>query len=881
MAMSLENLVASPVAAKGPKEFSSLELMNVVWILFSSGSISNIDEGESSCRNTSNHEIISGVVGAPSSVTSIQVAHLLRLFKIPQVSFFSTSPELSNKQRFEYFSRTIPSDQNQVRAMVEIIKMLNWTYISILYEESNYGIKGFEELETLLSANDICIAVKEKLAKDSGTADKATYDHIVDSLLTKPTARGVVIFASDQEVASVMRAVQRRNATERFTWIGSDGWSARALVSTGNEKAVEGTLSVQPRANQVAGFKEYFNSLTIENNKRNPWFVEFWEHVFDCRWPGSPATPHNMHHTKRCTGTEKMTNTEFEGQLQFVSDAVFAFAYAFRDLHRDLCGKTRGLCAKMMPVEGQMLLPYLRNVSFTGLSGDQFQFDSNGDGPARYAILHYKQIAPGHWEWIEVGKYENQVLHLNMSAIQYKYHKRDIPESVCSRPCQKGEKKTYVEGEICCWHCINCTQFEILNPNDDTQCYECKQGELPNSDKTKCEPLPEDYLQPTQAIAIGAMAFATAGICITGFIIAMYVKNHDTPVVRASSRELSYVLLSGIFMCYGLTFILVLRPTHIVCGVQQFMTGFCFTVVYSALFTKTNRIARIFEAGKKSAKRPSFISPKSQLLICAGLVFVQVIVNVIWMLVQPPVARNHYPTPYDNLFVCEAFIEFDYMIAFAYPILLIVSCTVYAVLTRKIPEDYNESKYIGFAMYTTCIIWLAFVTIYFVTAAHIQLRIVTTCISVSLSATVAMVCLFTPKMYVIILHPEKNVRQSMMKNNKQYSAINKGGPGAAKIVTRPPVQTVSTATQYEDMTATEVEETTQTVGKSSPNSLCIPDGNPPMQTAASTISEQFHQQLAAPPAPAPQPPPPPAAASAATAALEQQPPPPPASEAAI
>ncbi len=50
------------------------------------GSISNIDEGESSCRNNSNHEVISGVVGAPSSVTSIQVAHLLRLFKIPQVS---------------------------------------------------------------------------------------------------------------------------------------------------------------------------------------------------------------------------------------------------------------------------------------------------------------------------------------------------------------------------------------------------------------------------------------------------------------------------------------------------------------------------------------------------------------------------------------------------------------------------------------------------------------------------------------------------------------------------------------------------------------------------------------------------------------------------
>jgi ABC-type branched-subunit amino acid transport system substrate-binding protein len=58
-----------------------------------------------------------------------------------QVSFFSTSPELSNKQRFEFFSRTIPSDHYQVKAMVDIVILMGWSYISIIYEESNYGIK--------------------------------------------------------------------------------------------------------------------------------------------------------------------------------------------------------------------------------------------------------------------------------------------------------------------------------------------------------------------------------------------------------------------------------------------------------------------------------------------------------------------------------------------------------------------------------------------------------------------------------------------------------------------------------------------------------------------------------------------------------------------
>ena len=129
------------------------------------GSISNVEDGGWTCkdgskaeRDTEKRVVVSGVVGASSSVTSIQVANLLRLFKIPQVwqvnqkisihsvlelqiSFFSTSPELSNKQRFEYFSRTIPSDHFQTLAMAELVKLFGWKYISVVYEESSYGVK--------------------------------------------------------------------------------------------------------------------------------------------------------------------------------------------------------------------------------------------------------------------------------------------------------------------------------------------------------------------------------------------------------------------------------------------------------------------------------------------------------------------------------------------------------------------------------------------------------------------------------------------------------------------------------------------------------------------------------------------------------------------
>ena len=74
-------------------------------------------------------------------------------------------------------------------------------------------------------------------------------------------------------------------------------------------------------------------------------------------------------------------------------------------------------------------------------------------------------------------------------------------------------------------------------------------------------------------------------------------------------------------------------------------------------------------------------------------------------------------------FIFQASVNATYMVAFTYPICLVIVCTVYAIKTRKIPEAFNESKYIGFSMYTTCVVWLAFIPIYLATASKTYLRI--------------------------------------------------------------------------------------------------------------------------------------------------------------
>lgn len=225
--------------------------------------------------------------------------------------------------------------------------------------------------------------MKATLPKDSDVARYQEYDDIVDSLLTKPKAVGVVIYGSDQEVQGLVRAIRRKNATGKFTFIGSDGWSARELVyENGYENEILGTVSVQPAASPIDGFKEYFENLTVETNNRNPWFYEMWEHVFKCRYSSKPETLFNRNHSKKCTGKENLNPDPYayEKQLQFVSDATMVFAYALRDYFEGQCGNDEH-CIRCHHdtyeyrddctvgdegINGAVLRDYIQNVSFTG-----------------------------------------------------------------------------------------------------------------------------------------------------------------------------------------------------------------------------------------------------------------------------------------------------------------------------------------------------------------------------------------------------------------------------------------------------------------------------------------------------------------------------------
>ncbi|XP_072257847.1 metabotropic glutamate receptor 3 [Pyxicephalus adspersus] len=720
---------------------------------FVRASLTKVDEAEYVCPDGSlaiqgnSPLLIAGVIGGSYSSVSIQVANLLRLFHIPQISYASTSAKLSDKSRYDYFARTVPPDFYQAKAMAEILRFFNWTYVSTVASEGDYGETGIEAFEQEARLRNICIATSEKVGRSN---IKKSYDSAIRELLQKPNAKVVVLFMRSDDTRELLAAANRFNAS--FTWIASDGWGAQESIVKGNEHIAYGAITLELASHKVREFDKYFQSLNPSNNHRNPWFKDFWQQKFQCSLHNKTERPCDKHFNINSS------NYEQESKIMFVVNAVYAMAHALHHMQRTLCSNTTKLCDAMKTVDGKRLYKdYLLKVNFTApfipLSADSYvKFDAYGDGLGLYNVFNF-QYNNGKYSYLKIGQWA-ETLSLDFDLIQWS--KGMVPTSQCSDPCAPNEMKSMQPGDVCCWICIPCETYEYLA--DEFTCVDCGPGRWPNSELNGCYDLPEDYIKWEDAWAIGPVTIACLGLICTFLVGGVFVKHNSTPLVKASGRELCYILLIGVFMCYCMTFFFIAKPSPVICTLRRLGLGTSFVVCYSALLTKTNRIARIFSGVKEGAQRPKFISPKSQVIICLSLISVQIVIVSVWLMLEYPGTRRYtLPEKRETVILKCNVKDSSMLISLTYDVVLVILCTVYAFKTRKCPENFNEAKFIGFTMYTTCIIWLAFLPIFYVTSSDYRVQTTTMCISVSLSGFVVLGCLFAPKVHIILFQPQKNV----------------------------------------------------------------------------------------------------------------------------
>ncbi|XP_039220057.1 vomeronasal type-2 receptor 116-like [Crotalus tigris] len=411
---------------------------------------------------------------------------------------------------------------------------------------------------------------------------------------------------------------------------------------------------------------------------------------------------------------------------------------------------------------------FLRRTSFNNNAGDEIKFNEDGALQAGFDIVNLVTFPNNSYINIPVGEIDPQALPgetflIHQDKIQWHHGFTKLPPlSLCNDPCPLGKRKNKIEGQkFCCYTCAPCPEKMISTQMDMENCDSCSEDEFPNQAHNKCIPKTLNYLSFKEPLGITLVSLALFLSFCTGLVLAIFIKQWNTPIVKANNRNLTYILLITLFLCFLCSLLFIGQTNRATCFLQQTTFGIIFSIAISSLLAKTITVVVAFLASKPGSLFHKWVGQRLAYSIICFCSFIQVGICAIWLSTSPPFPDFDMETLLEEIIVeChEGSITMFYCVLGYMGLLALLSFTV-AFLARKLPDSFNEAKFITFSMLVFCSVWLTFVPTYLSTKGKYMVAV--EIFSILSSGGGLLGCIFTPKIYIIIWKPNLNTREHLV-----------------------------------------------------------------------------------------------------------------------